>query len=62
MRKMVSFVDFARIASLGVGFQLGTLHGYLFHQNFCSNLDFPLEYQEKLVLNIRRPYQVTASE
>ena len=31
MRKMVSFVNFAMIASICVGFHLGTLHGYLFH-------------------------------
>ena len=47
---MVSFVNFARIASLGVGFHLGTLHGYFFYQDFWPNLNFPLEYQVKLVL------------
>ena len=50
---MVSFVNFARIASIYVGFHLGTLHGYFFHQDFWPNLNFPLEYQIKLVL-IRR--------
>ena len=48
---MVSFVNFARIASLGVGFHLGTLHGDLFYQDFWPNLNFPLKYQAKLVLN-----------
>ena len=47
---MVSFVNFARIANLYVGFHLGTLHGYFFHQDFWPNLNFPLEYQIKLVL------------
>ena len=49
---MISFVNFARIASICVGFDLGTLHGYFFHQNFWPNLNFPLEYQIKLVLNV----------
>ena len=48
---MISFVNFARIASICVGFDLGTLHGYFFHQDFWPNLNFPLEYQIKLVLN-----------
>ena len=48
---MVSFVNFARIASLCVGFHFGTLHGYVFHQDFWPNLNFQLEYQIKLVLS-----------
>ena len=48
---MISFVNFARIASICVGFDLGTLHGYFFHQDFWPNLNFPLEYQIKLVLS-----------
>ena len=48
---MVSFVNFARIASIFVGFHLGTLHGYFFHQDFWPNLNFPLECQIKLVLS-----------
>ena len=47
---MISFVNFARIASICVGFDLGTLLGYFFHQDFWPNLNFPLEYQIKLVL------------
>ena len=47
---MVSFVNFARIASICVGFHFGTLHGYFFHQDFWPNLNFPLECQIKLVL------------
>ena len=31
MRKIISFANFARIASICVGFHLGTLHGYVFH-------------------------------
>ena len=31
-------------------FHLGTLQGYFFHQDFWPNLNFPLEYQIKLVL------------
>ena len=47
---MISFVNFARIASICVGFDLGTLHGYFFHQDFWPNLDFLFEYQIKLFL------------
>ena len=47
---MVSFVSFARIAVICVDFHLGTLHGYFFHKDFWPNLNFPLEYQIKLVL------------
>ena len=50
---MVSFVNFARIASICVSFHLGTLHDYFFHQDFWPNLDFLLEYQIKLVLICR---------
>ena len=48
---MVSFVNFARIASIYVGFHLGTLQGYFFHKDFWPNSNFPLEYQIKLVLS-----------
>ena len=47
---MISFVNFARIASICVGFHLGTLHGYFFDQDFWPNLNFLLEDQIKLVL------------
>ena len=49
---MVSFGNFAKIASLFVGFDFGTLHGYFFHQDFWPNLNFPLECQIKLVLMV----------
>ena len=48
---MISFVNFARRASICVGFDLGILHGYFFHQDFWPNLNFPLEYQIKLFLS-----------
>ena len=51
---MIRFVNFARIASLGVVFHLGTLDGYFFHEDFWPNLNFPLEYQIKRVLNISK--------
>ena len=47
---MISFVNFARMASICVGFDLGTLHGYFFHQDFWPNLNFQLEHQVKLIL------------
>ena len=31
---MISFVNFARIASICVGFHLGTLHGHFFTETF----------------------------
>ena len=49
MRKMISFVNFTRIASICVGFH----HGYFFHQDFWPNLNFPLECQVKVVLIIK---------
>ena len=49
---MISFVNFARIASICVGFHLGTLHGQFFYQDYWPNLNFPLEYQIKLVLTV----------
>ena len=55
---MISFVNFARIASICVGFHLGTLQGYFFHQDFWPNLNFLLEYQIILVLNwLHRKYR-----
>ena len=51
---MVSFVNFARIANLFVGFHFGTLHGYVFQQDFWPNLNFQVEYQIKLVLTLKR--------
>ena len=56
---MISFVNFSRIASICVGFHLGTLHGYFFHQDFWPNLNFLLEDQIKLVL-ICYPARITA--
>ena len=37
---MVSFVNFATIASICVGFHLGTLHGYFFHQDLTKFISF----------------------
>ena len=47
---MLVLLIFTRIAILCVGFHLGTLHGYVFNQDFWPNLNFHLEYQIKLVL------------
>ena len=49
---MISFVNFTRIAIICVDFHLGTLHDYVFHQDFWPNFNFPLDYQIKLVLMI----------
>ena len=53
--KIVSFVNFVRIASPCVGLYLSTLHGYFSYQDFWLNLNFPLEHQMKLVL-IFKPF------
>ena len=58
---MISFVNFARIASICVGFDLGRLHGYFFHKDFWPNLNFPLEYQIKLALSFNRGERVIAA-
>ena len=50
---MVNFVNFARIASICVGFHFGTMHGYFFNQEVWPNLNFLLEYQIKRVLIIQ---------
>ena len=52
---MISFVNFARVASICVGFHLGALHGYFFHKDFWPNLNFLLEYHIKLVLTLSGP-------
>ena len=54
---MISFVNFERIASICVGFDLGELHGYFFHQDFWPNLNFPLEYEIKLVLTLLHSFR-----
>ena len=58
---MIRFVNFARIGSICVGFDLGTLHGYFFQQDFWPNLNFPLEYQIKLVLTAMLLYPCYSS-
>ena len=57
---MISFVNLARIASICVGFDLGTLYGYSFHQDFWSNMNFPLECQIKLVLTSKKNLPLTS--
>ena len=49
---MVSFVNFARIASICVGFLLGTLHGYFFHQKLLAKSEFPAPISNKTYLNV----------
>ena len=49
---MISFVNFARIASMCVGFHLGTLHGYLFSQRPLAKFEFPARISNKTCLNL----------
>ena len=56
------FGNFAKIASICMGFHPGTSHGYFFHSDFWPNLNFPLEHQIKLVLISKSdPLMVTPS-
>ena len=48
--RMVIFGNFARIASLHVGFRLGALRCCFFHSDFWPNVNFLLEHQIKLIL------------
>ena len=50
--KMISFVNFARIASICVGFHLGTLHGYLFSQRLLAKFEFPARISNKTCLKL----------
>ena len=49
---MVSFVNFARIASICVGFHLGTLHGDFFSLRLLAKFEFPARISNKTCLNI----------
>ena len=46
---MISFVNFARIASICIGFGLGTLHCYFFHR-LLAKFEFPARMSIKVVL------------
>ena len=48
---MVSFVNFARIASICIGFHLGTLHGYFFSERLLAKFEFPARIVSKTCLN-----------
>ena len=54
---MVSFVYFARIASLWCGFSSWYIAWLLFYKDFWPNLSSRLEYQVKLVLNSRKIFE-----
>ena len=54
---MVSFVNFARIASLCVGFHLGTLHGYIFSLRLLAKFEFPARISSKTCLNFLNLYK-----
>ena len=48
---MVSFINFAKIASICVGFHLGTLHGYFFVLRVLTKFEFPPRISNKTCLN-----------
>ena len=47
---MVSFVKFARIASISVSFHLGTLPGYFFSLRLLAKFEFPARISNKTCL------------
>ena len=49
---MVSFVNFAKIAILGVRFHLGTLPGYFFSPRLLAKFEFPARMSNKTCLNV----------
>ena len=48
---MISFVNFARIASICVVFHFGTLHGYFFTK-LLAKFEFPVRISNKTCLNL----------
>ena len=48
---MISFVNFARTASICVGFHLGTLHDYLFSLRLLAKFELPARISNKTCLN-----------
>ena len=51
---MVSFVNFARIASICVGFHFGTLRGYFFSLGLLAKFEFPARISNKTFHNFQR--------
>ena len=51
MRKMISFVNFARIASICMDFNPGTLHGYFFPPRLLAKFEFLARISNKTCLN-----------
>ena len=49
---MISFVNFTRIASICVGFDLGTLHGYFFLPSLLAKFEFPARISNKTCLKV----------
>ena len=52
MSKIISFANFARIASICVGYHLGTLHGYFFSLRLLAKFEFPARMSNKTCLNL----------
>ena len=53
---MISFVNFARIASICVGFDLGTLHGLLSSPRLLAKFEFPARISNKTCLKLLPSY------
>ena len=52
---MVSFVTFARIASICVSFHLGTLHCYFFPLGLLAKFEFPARISNETCLKVYLP-------
>ena len=51
MRKMISFVNFARIASICMDLNPGTWHGYFFPPRLLAKFEFLARISNKTCLN-----------
>ena len=52
MSKIISFANFARIASICAGFHLGTLHDYFFSLRLLAKFEFPARILNKTGLKL----------
>ena len=52
MRNFISFVNFARIASICMDFNTGTLHGYFFPPILLAKFEFLARISNKTCLDL----------
>ena len=56
MRKMISFVNFARIARICMEFNNVTLHGYFFPPSLLAKFEFLARTSNKPCLNLQAAF------